>query len=130
MFALNQSRTLRRSNYHAEALKELYDLIPDLDPEIQDKLVDIEKEVEELWRSIRAGIRSGSEYSVAVEVSEKTQLQASRIERNIRRRIMKELFLSGYFEYERQGYGFYNPSEGRKPGGQTAGFGKTVKRTL
>jgi len=130
MFALNQSRNLRRNGYHAEALKELYDLIPDLDPDIQDKLVDVEKEVENLWRSVKSNLAPGSEYSLAVEISEKTQSQASRIEREIRRRIMKELFLAGYFEYERQGYNFYNPSEGRKSGGKSAGFAPTVKRSL
>jgi hypothetical protein len=130
MFALQQSRNLRRGGYHAEALKELYDLIPDLDPEIQDKLQDIEAQVEDLWRGVKQRLTPGSEYSIAVEFSQQTQIQASRLEREIRRKIMKELFVAGYFEYERQGYNFYNPSEGRTSGGKSAGFGKTVKRTM
>ena len=128
MDALTYSRNLRRARQFSQSLLEIYELIPDLEPDIQERLEPLEKKIESLYVNIKNSIDEGSEYAVSVELNEKTQAESAKLLREARRLLMSELVEAGYFEFEKGSSGFYNPSEGRKSGEKSAGFGATVRR--
>jgi hypothetical protein len=129
MDALAYSRNLRRARQYALSLLEIYELIPDLEPDMQDKLSLLEGKIEAIFLDARAEVEPGNEYAVSVEVNEKIQEKSRLLLREARRSLMIELMNGGYFEYEKTSK-FHNPSENRESPKSTAGFGATVKRTI
>lgn len=131
MGALEYSRFLRRQGDPTGALLELYELIPDLEPEIQTKLAPIEKKIEEVRNKVGSKIRDGSEFQQAIDYNQAVSRESENLLREARREIMSECHKAGYFIFEKQGGGFYNPSQGRSAGDRPSlGLQGTVRRTV
>ncbi len=114
MESLYYVRNLRRNRNYAEALLELYELIPDLDPEIQIKLKPYEDKIEAIWKKVNRSVGQGSEYGIAIEITQSMQRESEAVLREIRRCIGQELHKAGYFDFEKKGYSFYDLSKGKK----------------
>jgi len=129
MDSLSYSRTLRRTRQFSQSLLEIYELIPDLEPEIQEKLSTLETDIEDLWKKAQSSVEPGNEYSRSVEVNEAIQQSSAKLLREARKLLMKELMEAGYFEYEKT-TGFHDPTKGRRPGTESANLKSTVKRDI
>lgn len=131
MGALEYSRFLRRQNDFVGALFELYELIPDLEPEIQDQLKPVEEKISEISKRAVRKVREGSEYQQAIDLNQALSRDCEILLRDARRELMKACHKAGYFDFEKQGGSFYNPSKGRRAGDKPSlGLGGTVKREV
>jgi hypothetical protein len=131
MGALEYSRILRRNRNYTESLLEIYELIPDLEPEIQKLLLDEEKAIQEIQDKVLRSIdRNASEYQALIETQEKFEKRSELLLRDIRRKLFILLHEAGYFTFEK-GTPFHDPSGGRQSGDkkplQLTG---TIRRTV
>ena len=131
MGALEYSRILRRNRNFTESLLEIYELIPDLEPDVQALLLEEEKAIREIRdKVLRSVDRNQSEFQSLIDVQEGFERKSEILLRDVRRKLFILLHQAGYFTFEK-GTPFHDPSKGRQSGDRKPlELTGTIKRTV
>lgn len=109
---------------------EIYELIPDLEPEIQELLIEEEKSIKEIQDKVLGSIPDQSEFQTLIDVSTRYNKRSEDLLRVIRRKLFILLHQAGYFTFEK-GTAFHDPSGGRHSGDKSPlKLTGTIRRTV